>query len=266
MASPAAQGKYLEYLQQQYESISTDCLVKPDAEKNSKSRRGDSHIAPRGRGTGTFLKLPPQIPVLDNTIKPCSKYYVVDQGDTCPSISQKFGVSISDLKSWNKGINKYCTTLWKGYAICLTPGNEEKTSDYDESIDNYETNKPSKREEATIHGQPEHIGTKAGTAFEAPCTCHEGEDKDSCYARCQEVLDVSAAKKKKNKKEKETASAPQPPSGLIPSTNGKCGGRVVCTGTKFGECCSTSGYCGSGAQYCGKCFPFLGKTLKVISN
>lgn len=254
MASAAAHGKYLEYLQEQYQALSSECPLAADVEKSSKSRRGDN-IQARGRSSGTYLKLPPEIPVLDNTITPCSKYYVVDQGDTCPSISQKFGVSISDLKAWNKGINKYCTTLWKGYAICLSPGNDAGESPKTKSS----SRNTSKREETAAQNQPGPMTKQSEVAVEVPCECHQGEDKDSCYARCQEVLGVSAAKMKK-------AAPPTP--GLIPSPNGKCGGRVVCAGTKFGDCCSTSGYCGTGAQYCGKCscldLQQLWFTLKLI--
>ncbi|KAK2596250.1 hypothetical protein QQS21_006342 [Conoideocrella luteorostrata] len=38
------------------------------------------------------------------------------------------------------------------------------------------------------------------------------------------------------------------------STDGKCGpknGGATCEGTKFGDCCSSSGWCGSGAGHCG---------------
>lgn len=46
--------------------------------------------------------------------------------------------------------------------------------------------------------------------------------------------------------------APVTPAPL--STNGACGpawGHATCTGTNFGDCCSTSGYCGSTPDYCG---------------
>jgi hypothetical protein len=39
------------------------------------------------------------------------------------------------------------------------------------------------------------------------------------------------------------------------STSGECGplfaGNKTCTGTQFGNCCSTSGYCGNSSDYCG---------------
>ncbi|CAG8109670.1 unnamed protein product [Penicillium salamii] len=51
-----------------------------------------------------------------------------------------------------------------------------------------------------------------------------------------------------------------------PSINGECGpvfaGNKTCTGTHFGDCCSTSGYCGSTTDYCSPPNCYSGECLK----
>lgn len=37
---------------------------------------------------------------------------------------------------------------------------------------------------------------------------------------------------------------------LVTSTDGACGNGITCTGSSFGECCSTYGWCGSGPEWC----------------
>lgn len=51
-----------------------------------------------------------------------------------------------------------------------------------------------------------------------------------------------------------SSSAPAPSGSSNPSTDGRCGadfGGTTCTGTSYGDCCSTWGWCGSGPENCG---------------
>ncbi|KAK8145099.1 hypothetical protein G3M48_004923 [Beauveria asiatica] len=49
----------------------------------------------------------------------CDKYYLVAKGDTCGSITDKFGISMDQLTKWNPAIDKDCNGFWAGYYICV---------------------------------------------------------------------------------------------------------------------------------------------------
>ncbi|KAH3955235.1 hypothetical protein HBI81_039130 [Parastagonospora nodorum] len=67
-----------------------------------------------------------------------------------------------------------------------------------------------------------------------------GRNRDFCTAGCQ-------------------LSFASPISALKVSTDGSCGGKVTCKGSKFGNCCSKYGYCGSSSSYCDAgCNPLFG--------
>jgi len=53
---------------------------------------------------------------------------------------------------------------------------------------------------------------------------------------------------------------------LKTSRDGTCGGNVMCTGSRFGPCCSAHGFCGTSIDYCGEgCQAGLGQCGDVSS-
>ncbi|EAW22090.1 LysM peptidoglycan-binding domain-containing protein [Aspergillus fischeri NRRL 181] len=63
-------------------------------------------------GSGPSPKLPG---IVDN----CDEFYKVSSGDTCDSITKAHGISTTQFKSWNTGIDDNCTNLWLDYYVCV---------------------------------------------------------------------------------------------------------------------------------------------------
>ncbi|KAI5308403.1 hypothetical protein KEM55_005818, partial [Ascosphaera atra] len=124
---PSGDASHTAHLERQFQDLVEKCaadnyLLDRRQPSNVKARNHKSHrIEPRA-SSGTYLTLPEGTPVLDQTIRNCAKYYVLEEGDTCHGIARKLGVSLPYLMNLNHGIDKYCTTLWTGYAICVTEG------------------------------------------------------------------------------------------------------------------------------------------------
>ena len=54
------------------------------------------------------------------TIRTCAVYYLVQPGDDCNHVTQRFGISLNDFYTWNpmvKGSGD-CQNLWLGYFVC----------------------------------------------------------------------------------------------------------------------------------------------------
>ena len=49
----------------------------------------------------------------------CQEWYTVQAGDDCDLVDQKFGILLSDLVSWNSGLDYSCSNLWLGYQYCV---------------------------------------------------------------------------------------------------------------------------------------------------
>ncbi|MBE7180289.1 MAG: LysM peptidoglycan-binding domain-containing protein, partial [Terriglobus roseus] len=49
----------------------------------------------------------------------CSKYYTVQEGDSCWTLGQKYSFSFAQFQSWNTQIDGGCSNLWKGYQYCV---------------------------------------------------------------------------------------------------------------------------------------------------
>jgi len=49
----------------------------------------------------------------------CGQYYNVQDGDFCIKLSQKFGISLDQLRQLNTQIDAGCSNLWKGYDYCV---------------------------------------------------------------------------------------------------------------------------------------------------
>ncbi|RJE24636.1 LysM domain protein [Aspergillus sclerotialis] len=66
----------------------------------------------------------------------CNDYHLVGSGDTCASIAKDNDISLSDFYEWNPAVGSSCSSLWKGYYVCVgvsgptttTPGAPTTTS------------------------------------------------------------------------------------------------------------------------------------------
>ncbi|KFA55940.1 hypothetical protein S40293_08856 [Stachybotrys chartarum IBT 40293] len=68
--------------------------------------------------SATIAPIPSNI--VDNTNTRCSRYYEIRGGDTCASVSQTLGISLSDLYFLNPQINSTtCHNLLAGYSYCV---------------------------------------------------------------------------------------------------------------------------------------------------
>jgi LysM repeat protein len=54
-------------------------------------------------------------------LPPVCQDYVVQSGDTCVEIADKFTTSFQQLITWNPTINSYCTNLIAGHNLCVGP-------------------------------------------------------------------------------------------------------------------------------------------------
>ncbi|KZZ86874.1 Peptidoglycan-binding lysin domain protein [Ascosphaera apis ARSEF 7405] len=135
-----------------------------------------SRIEPRD-ATGTYLELPEGVPILAGTeAERCAKFYIIQEGDTCPSINRKFGVSMSYLMNLNQGINKYCTTLWEGYAICVTEAINPPPKPAVSEVKIAVAEEPVPVEETTTDKRQDVESVDPVTS-ESICACVDGEEK-----------------------------------------------------------------------------------------
>ncbi|GAM87639.1 hypothetical protein ANO11243_056660 [Dothideomycetidae sp. 11243] len=49
----------------------------------------------------------------------CNNYYLVQSGDYCQSIADKYHVSVQQFESWNPAVGTDCKSLWVGYYVCV---------------------------------------------------------------------------------------------------------------------------------------------------
>ena len=58
-------------------------------------------------------------PQMPGIVPNCKKFYKVESGDTCNSISAIKGITFDQMLSWNTDIDSGCSNLWSGYYICI---------------------------------------------------------------------------------------------------------------------------------------------------
>ncbi|KAL0935699.1 LysM domain-containing protein [Colletotrichum truncatum] len=87
-------------------------------------------IAPVTTTAGNGVQTP--APVHNGIVKNCAKFHLVQSGDTCAVIARNYGLSTSQVVSWN-GLNNGCTDLWGDTYACVgliggTPTTTAKTT------------------------------------------------------------------------------------------------------------------------------------------
>ncbi|KAK6496086.1 hypothetical protein TWF481_002110 [Arthrobotrys musiformis] len=68
-------------------------------------------------GNGVSTPTPHQTGMTKN----CKEFRQVQSGDTCASITAKYGITQAQLISWNPAIKSDCSSLWAKYYICVKP-------------------------------------------------------------------------------------------------------------------------------------------------
>ncbi|KAJ5113466.1 hypothetical protein N7456_002000 [Penicillium angulare] len=59
------------------------------------------------------------VPTYPYATSSCSEYYSVVDGDYCEKVESLYGITASQLRGWNSGLDEKCTNLWKGYKYCV---------------------------------------------------------------------------------------------------------------------------------------------------
>ncbi|KAI5292014.1 hypothetical protein KEM52_006682 [Ascosphaera acerosa] len=268
LISPSAETTQVDAFNQQFQKVIEKCAadspiirrrnhvtyrLKQDPLIMAKEPK---RIEPRD-ATGTYLDLPEGVPILHGTAASrCAKYYVLQEGDTCPTITRKFGISMARLMDLNSGIDKYCTTLWEGYAICVTESLNPVPPPAANEVTIQSTPEQPPAEEPAVPTEPaepippppvedpepeKHVEKPREAAIAEPvfaetvCSCVDGEEKIGCHLAEHAFLADSVDSGYK----KCQAGACDKSLGQV-SVDGKCGpkhpGNMTCVGSKFGKC------------------------------
>lgn len=230
-------------------------------------------VAPTSVGE-YYTTATPAEPTQSGSIANCGLYYNVVSGDTCNQIALVYGITFADLQAWNPYLNDGCTNLWLGYAICVAEMTEPAitTNGYCGPSYNYTTCTGSNFGSCcSIYGAcgstDAYCG--AGNCYSGACNatatgvstngeCGPSYNYTSCtgsaFGDCCSIYGFCGSSS-------DYCGAGNCYSGNCDtdiggkSTTGECGplfaGNKTCTGTQFGNCCSTSGYCGNSTDYCG---------------
>lgn len=86
-------------------------------------RAGDITItvAPPATTTGNATPAPKPTNGASNTTMPCAKWYTVQDGDYCESISVRQSITLQDFYFLNPSVDTKCLNLWLSTAYCVLP-------------------------------------------------------------------------------------------------------------------------------------------------
>ncbi|KAM5438729.1 hypothetical protein McanCB56680_007111 [Microsporum canis] len=220
------------------------------------ARRGS---APRALQTFYTTAIPDRTTQL-GAIEACGKYYNVVPGDTCNAISAEFEVTMDELLEYNPKLHPDCENLWANFAICVAPVSPRPMAVDGNCGDN--------NAHATCNGSPfgsccndqgrcEPCEPEATTP---PSPRTEPDEKPSNKEPFEEKSsdeppkDMEDDDRDKGKPTHTKDENPLPTGGgnsTMISKDGSCNDHIICVGSPFGNCCSTSGWCGFGPAWCG---------------
>ncbi|KAL2827355.1 hypothetical protein BDW59DRAFT_171377 [Aspergillus cavernicola] len=209
--------------------------------------------APTGAGEYYTTALPAE-PMQSDTTPSCGRYYKVVSGDTCNAVALRFGITFEDLQLLNTYLD---------YDICIAPVSETTVSQDGTCGPSYGDTVCEGSSFGDCCSTSGYCGL--GVDYCGPGNCVSGACEPnndwsyttfsnprfgaccSIYGYCGDGTDFCGAGV--------CYSGNCEPDIGGPSISGECGpsfvGNKTCTGTQFGDCCSTSGYCGSTEEYCG---------------
>ncbi|KAF4952928.1 hypothetical protein FGADI_6361 [Fusarium gaditjirri] len=59
-------------------------------------------------------------PIQEGLVKNCNKFHQIASTTTCSSIESYYKLPLSQFLAWNPAVGKDCTSLWKGYWVCVS--------------------------------------------------------------------------------------------------------------------------------------------------
>ncbi|KAH7242667.1 hypothetical protein BKA59DRAFT_401375 [Fusarium tricinctum] len=59
-------------------------------------------------------------PIQEGMVKKCNKFHLIASTTTCSSIESYYNLPLSQFLLWNPAIEKDCSSLWKGYWVCVS--------------------------------------------------------------------------------------------------------------------------------------------------
>ncbi|EAS33736.3 LysM domain-containing protein [Coccidioides immitis RS] len=85
----------------------------------------------------------PTSPTMTGQPSTCNKWHTVEQGDTCDTVTQKYGLKREEFLAWNPSVSSDCSqNFWLGYAYCV--GVEGTTPPMTTTTTNVPTPRPTK--------------------------------------------------------------------------------------------------------------------------
>lgn len=71
----------------------------------------------------------PSGPTMTGTAPNCVSWYTVKEGDTCPSVQEKFNITADQFFNWNPAVSRDCiTNFWVGESYCVWIGKPVQTT------------------------------------------------------------------------------------------------------------------------------------------
>lgn len=58
-------------------------------------------------------------PLQSGVVANCNKYYQIVSDDNCAKIEAEYGITDTQFKNWNQGLNSQCTNLFLSYWCCV---------------------------------------------------------------------------------------------------------------------------------------------------
>ncbi|CAG8067732.1 unnamed protein product [Penicillium nalgiovense] len=108
-------------------------------------------------------------PTLPGTSSKCNKFHYIVQGDGCPAIATKYGISLDDFYLWNPGVGSDCRTLKTDFYICVGVSGSSNP-----------TKTTSASPKATTSGSSKPSPTQGGVASNCD-GWHYVRDGDGCF-------------------------------------------------------------------------------------
>ncbi|KAE8150567.1 hypothetical protein BDV25DRAFT_172050 [Aspergillus avenaceus] len=117
--------------------LSGDCDTALVANLNTTSTRAvcigvgskSATTIPASTGSGTATRTTASMgPIQTGVVSGCQRFHTVVDGDDCPSIESKYGISQAQFYQWNPSIGSTCGNLWLGYAYCVKGPSSTTTS------------------------------------------------------------------------------------------------------------------------------------------
>ncbi|KAJ1323118.1 peptidoglycan DL-endopeptidase LytF [Microdochium nivale] len=69
--------------------------------------------------TTTTGPAPSNSPAMPDIPSNCDRFHKIVSGDNCDALGTKYGISFTQIRSWNPEVNDKCTNLWLDYYVCV---------------------------------------------------------------------------------------------------------------------------------------------------